>query len=68
MIGMSLIAADMSLEYIMISSSSEGFTKWMAFGSYEWTASIVLIVVALFILPIFMRAGITTIPEYLVPP
>ena len=64
MIGMSLIAADMSLEYIMI-SSSEGFTNGLAFGSYEWTASIILIVVALFILPIFMRAGITTIPEYL---
>ncbi len=63
-IGTSLIAADISVEYLMGSASS-GFEKGLAIGSYEWTASITLIFVALYIIPKFMRIGILTLPEYL---
>lgn len=37
----------------------------MAIASYEWMAAIVLVVVAIFFLPKFLRSGIFTIPEYL---
>lgn len=63
-IGMSLLAADLSIGYI-IGSSGVGFEKGLAVGSYGWTASIVMIFVALYILPKFMRVGVQTLPEYL---
>ena len=37
----------------------------LAIASYEWMAAITLVVVALFFLPKFLKAGIYTIPEYL---
>jgi len=63
-IGLSLIATDLSIGYI-IGSSGVGFEKGLAAGSYGWTACIVMIFVALYILPKFMRVGVLTLPEYL---
>lgn len=63
-IGMSLIATDVSLAYI-IGSAGIGYQKGLAVGSYGWTASLVIIVVALYVLPKLMRVGIKTLPEYL---
>lgn len=63
-IGMSLIATDVSLAFI-IGSAGLGYTKGLAAGSYGWTASLVMIVVALYVLPRLMRVGIKTLPEYL---
>jgi SSS family solute:Na+ symporter len=37
----------------------------MAIASYEWIAALSLIIVALFLLPRFLRSGIYTIPEFL---
>jgi SSS family solute:Na+ symporter len=33
--------------------------------NYEWTAAIVLVLVALFVLPVFLRARVFTVPDYL---
>jgi SSS family solute:Na+ symporter len=63
-IGMSLIATDVSLAFI-IGSAGLGYQKGLATGSYGWTASLVMIVVALYVLPRLMRVGIKTLPEYL---
>jgi solute:Na+ symporter, SSS family len=63
-IGMSLVATDVSLAYI-IGTAGVGYQKGLAVGSYGWTASLVMIVVALYILPKLMRVGIKTLPEYL---
>ncbi len=63
-IGMSLVATDVSLAYI-IGSAGLGYQKGLAVGSYGWTASLVMIVVALYVLPRLMRVGIKTLPEYL---
>ena len=63
-IGMSLVATDVSLTYI-IGSAGIGYQKGLAVGSYGWTASFVMIGVALYILPKLMRVGIKTLPEYL---
>lgn len=63
-IGMSLVATDVSLAFI-IGSAGYGYSKGLAVGSFGWTASLVMIIVALYVLPRLMRLGIKTLPEYL---
>jgi SSS family solute:Na+ symporter len=62
-IGASLIAANISAEQF-IGMSGSGFAIGLAIASYEWMAAITLIVVGKFFLPIFIRKGIYTIPEF----
>jgi len=40
-------------------------TAGLAIASYEWVAAIALVIVALFLLPAFLRLGIYTMPEFL---
>ena len=42
-----------------------GYALGLAIASYEWMAAVTMVVVALFFLPKFLRAGIFTMPEYL---
>ena len=63
-IGTSLIAANISAEQI-IGMSGQGFGLGLAIASYEWMAAITLVIVAFGFLPYFLRAGITTMPEFL---
>jgi len=65
LIGFSLIAANISTEQFVGMSGAGAGIAGMAIASYEWIAAITLVVVALFFLPRFLRAGIFTIPEYL---
>lgn len=62
-IGASLIAANISAEQI-IGMSGSGFAIGLAIASYEWMAAITLIIVGKFFLPVFIRQGIYTIPEF----
>lgn len=62
-IGASIIAANISAEQF-IGMSGSGFSIGLAISAYEWIAAIGLIVVAKFILPIFLKEGIYTIPEF----
>ena len=65
LIGLSLIAANISTEqFVGMSGQGAGITG-MAIASYEWMASITLVFVAFFFLPKFLKCGIYTIPEYL---
>jgi len=64
LIGLSLIASNISSEHF-IGMSGKGFSLGLAIASYEWMAAVTLIIVALFFLPRFLRAGIYTIPEFL---
>ena len=65
MIGLSLIAANISTEqFVGMSGQSAGITG-LAVASYEWMAAITLVVVAFFFLPRFLSSGIYTMPEYL---
>lgn len=62
-IGASLIAANISAEqYIGVSGS--GFASGLAIASYEFMAALTLIIVGKFFLPIFIKQGIYTIPEF----
>lgn len=62
-IGASLIAANISAEQF-IGMSGSGFASGLAIASYEWMAAITLIIVGKFFLPIFIKKGIYTIPEF----
>ncbi len=65
LIGLSLIAANISTEHFVGMAGQGAGVAGMAIASYEWMAAIVLIFVAIFFLPKFLRSGIYTIPEYL---
>lgn len=62
-IGASLIAANISAEQY-IGMSGSGFAGGLAIASYEFMAAITLIIVGKFFLPIFIKQGIYTIPEF----
>jgi len=63
-IGASLIAANISAEQF-IGMSGSGFAVGLAIASYEWMGALTLIIVAKFFLPIFIRQGLFTIPEFI---
>ena len=63
-IGASLIAANISAEQF-IGMSGSGFAIGLAIASYEWMAALTLIVVAKFFLPIFIKEGLFTIPQFI---
>jgi SSS family solute:Na+ symporter len=65
MIGLSLIAANISTEHFVGMAGQGAGIVGMAIASYEWIAAITLVFVALFFLPKFLKTGIYTIPEYL---
>jgi solute:Na+ symporter, SSS family len=65
LIGVSLIAANISSEQFVGMSGSAADYMGMAISSYEWMAAITLVVVAFCFLPYFLRAGIFTIPHFL---
>ena len=62
-IGASLIAANISAEQF-IGMSGAGFASGLAVASYEWMAALTLIIVGKYFLPIFIKKGIYTIPEF----
>jgi solute:Na+ symporter, SSS family len=65
MIGLSLIAANISTEQIVGQAGQGAGNVGLAVASYEWMAAITLVIVAFLFLPRFLRIGIYTMPEYL---
>lgn len=63
-IGASLIAANISAEQI-IGMSGSGYALGLGIASYEWMAAITLVVVGKYMLPIFLKQKIYTMPQYL---
>ncbi|MBT3244968.1 MAG: sodium/solute symporter [Bacteroidetes bacterium] len=63
-VGASLIAANISAEQA-IGMSGSGFAIGLAIASYEWMAAIALILVGIFFLPVFLKKGIYTMPQFL---
>jgi len=63
-IGASLIAANISAEQI-IGMSGSGYAIGLAIASYEWMAAITLILVGKYLLPVFLKTGIYTMPQFL---
>lgn len=63
-VGASLIAANISAEQI-IGMSGSGYAIGLAIASYEWMAALTLLIVGKFFLPVFLRNGIYTMPQFL---
>ena len=63
-IGASLIAANISAEQI-IGMSGSAFVLGIAIGAYEWMAAITLIIVGKYLLPVFLKYQIYTMPQFL---
>ena len=65
LIGISLIASNISAEqFVGMSGSAAGYMG-IAIASYEWMAAITLVVVAFIFLPYFLKTGIFTMPHFL---
>jgi SSS family solute:Na+ symporter len=63
-IGASLIASNISAEQF-IGMSGSGFAMGLAIASYEWMAAATLLVVAIFLIPVYLRNKIYTMPQFL---
>ena len=63
-IGASLIAANISAEQI-IGMSGSAWVLGIAIGAYEWMAAITLILVGKYLLPVFLKHRIYTMPQFL---
>lgn len=60
----SLLLTNLSTEQ-MVGLNGDAFTDGLSVMAWEVVAVIALVLMALFFLPKFLRAGITTVPEYL---
>ncbi len=64
LIGFSLIASNISTEHF-VGMTGNAANSGLAVASYEWLAVPALVLVAWWLLPTFLRSGITTIPQFL---
>ena len=64
-IGVSLIAANISTEQFVGMSGNAADYIGLAVASYEWIAALSLVIVAFIFLPRFLKAGVYTIPQFL---
>lgn len=65
LIGLSMIAANISTEQFVGMSGQGAGSAGLAIASYEWIAAVTMVIVAIFLLPHFLKAGIYTFPEFL---
>ncbi len=63
-IGASLIAANISAEQI-IGMSGSAWVMGIAIAAYEWMAAITLVIVGKWLLPVFLKHRIFTMPQFL---
>jgi SSS family solute:Na+ symporter len=63
-IGASLIASNISAEHF-IGMSGSGFAIGLAISTYEWMSAATLIIVAVFIIPVYLKNKIFTMPQFL---
>ncbi|VGO21937.1 sodium:solute symporter family transporter [Pontiella sulfatireligans] len=64
-IGLSLIAANISSEQFVGMIGSGASPVGLAIASYAWLATPALVMIAFTFLPMFLKAGVYTVPEYL---
>ncbi len=64
LIGFSLFASNMSGSSF-VGLMGGAYDNGVVIFNYEWTAAFVLVIFAIFILPSYLRAGVSTVPEFL---
>ncbi len=65
LIGLSLIAANISTEQFVGMNGQAAGDVGLAVASYDWLEAITLVIVAWYFLPLLLRTGIYTVPEFL---
>lgn len=63
-IGLSLFASNIS-STTLIGLPGAAWDTGIAVANYEWMAALVLLFTAIYVAPVFLRRGITTVPEIL---
>ncbi len=64
-VGFSLLAAKISTEQFVGMSGQSADWLGLAIAGYEWLAAIVLVIVAFTFLPMLLKRGVFTIPQFL---
>jgi len=64
MIGLALFSTNISTIHL-VSQAQEGYLNGLAYGNFEWMALLLLIVLALFFAPFYIRSGVSTLPDFL---
>ncbi|GAK34439.1 sodium/glucose cotransporter 2 [Iodidimonas nitroreducens] len=62
-IGLSLFASNIS-STTLIGLSGDAYATGIAVYSYEWMAAVILVLFSLFFLPMLLKTGVYTMPEY----
>ena len=63
-IGFSLFASNISSSSI-IGLTGQAYASGISVANYEWMATVILILMSLFIIPIYLRNNLSTVPQYL---
>lgn len=63
-IGAALFSTNISTIHI-VSLAQEGYVNGLAYGSFEWMAAFTLIALSLFFAPLYIRANVATLPDFL---
>ena len=63
-IGLALFATNISCLHL-VSLAQAGYDSGLLMGNFEWMAAFTLIVLSLFFVPFYIRAKISTLPDFL---
>jgi SSS family solute:Na+ symporter len=63
-IGLALFSTNISTIHL-VAFAQEGYVNGLAFGNFEWMAAFTLIALSLFFVPFYIRAKVTTLPDFL---
>ncbi len=64
LIGLALFSTNIQTAHL-VGMAQEGYISGMVFGNLEWLAAFLLIVLALFFAPFYIRARVATLPDFL---
>ena len=64
MIGLALFATNISCIHL-VSLAQSGFDTGLLNGNFEWMAAFVLILLALFFVPFYLKSKVATLPDFL---
>jgi len=63
-IGLALFSTNISTIH-MVGFAGEGYRTGLAYGNFEWMAPFLLIVLALFFAPFYLKSQVATLPDFL---
>lgn len=62
--GLALFSTNISTVHL-VSLAEQGYVNGLAYGNFEWMAAFTLIALAIFFVPFYLQAGVTTLPDFL---